>query len=323
MIILVSASKKRARGAVIFLVLNVMAGGCAQTNPTGEVGAFAEATSSYAVEAQQAYQTINRVTIERRVADLATESDPNVLGKELVDAKTLQNKDTLSPFLDGVALETRLALLSSLRNYANALGELSSANYKKDIDAAAQELGGTFQSLSSTLAAPGGSETPLSAEEAGAITAAVSAFGNAIVEQKRRSAIKEVVIQYNPLIQRTSRVLASGEWDALGDLQKANYETLYVEDVKAYQKEYPALSNTARRQRLRQISESYAAVRGAPIFFNDLKKASAKVGDAHQALFNAVSSNNFTSQDIVKQISELGALLKSLSAFRTRFENQH
>lgn len=265
--------QKARGGAVVFLLLTIATGACIQTNPTGEVGAFAEATKSYALEAEQAYQTINRVTMERRIADLATENDPSVLGTQLVDSKTLQNTDTLGPFLGGVALETRLALLQALRGYANALGELSTANYKKDIDAAAEKFGGTFQSLSSTLAITGGSGTPLSDAEAGAITAAVAAFGNAIVEEKRLSAIKEVVIRFNPVIQKTSRAIASGDWDALGDLQILNYETLYTEDVKAYQKEYSNLSNAERRRRLRLISESYAAARGAPTFFKDLKKA--------------------------------------------------
>jgi hypothetical protein len=153
------------------------------------------------------------VTIERRIADLATENDPATVGGRLV------NEQPFEPFLEGADLGTRLQLLQGLDNYAQGLGELTTADFKKDIDAAAQELGGAFKSLSGTVAAASGGSAPLSDAEAGAITAAVSAFGNAIAEQKRRAAIKEVVIKFNPVVQDTARLLAAGEWTALSDLQ--------------------------------------------------------------------------------------------------------
>jgi hypothetical protein len=290
--------------------------GCTSVNPTEQVGVFAEATRAYSSQAADAYQDINSVTVERRIADLATENNSTTVGSRLVDERPFE------PFLEGADLGTRLELLQGLGNYAQGLSELTTADFKKEIDAAAQELGGAFKSLSGTVAAASGGSAPLSDVEAGAVTAAVSAFGNAIAEQKRRAAIKEVVIKFNPIIQDTSRLLAAGEWSALSDLQGVNYEVLYTEDVKAYQAEQGKLSNAQRRQRLQEISRSYAAAQSAKHFFEDLQNSAIAVGTTHQALYDAVSSNRFSSEELANQIADLSSLVQSLSAFRARLPPQ-
>ena len=86
--------------------------GCTSVNPTEQIGAFAEATRAYSMQAADAYQDINRVTIERRIADLATEKDPTTVGNRLV------NEQPFEPFLEGADLATRLELLQGLGNYA-------------------------------------------------------------------------------------------------------------------------------------------------------------------------------------------------------------
>src|SRR4051794_21621605 len=107
--------------------------GCASVNPTEQVGAFAAATKAYTVEATEAYQDINHATTERRLADLAAENDPSTVGQRLADQKIFE------PFLAGDALDIRLGYLRALGNYAEGLHDLSTAEFKKDIDGAAQE----------------------------------------------------------------------------------------------------------------------------------------------------------------------------------------
>lgn len=290
--------------------------GCTSVNPTEQIGAFAEATKVYSTQAAAAYQDINNVTIERRVADLSTMNDPAMVGSSLEDDQTFE------PFIEGADLGIRLQLLQALGNYAQGLGELASADFKKDIDTAAQQLGGAFKRLSDTVAAVDTSSTPISDAEAGAITAIVSAFGNAIAEQKRRDAIKEVVIKFNPVVQDAARILSKGEWSSLGDIAGINYNILYALDVMAYKAEQTKLSNAQRRQRLADIARRYSIKQGTKPLFAALVKSAVEVGDAHQTLYDAVSNNQFSSEEFASQIAELSSLVQSLSAFRARFASQ-
>jgi hypothetical protein len=110
--------------------------------------------------------------------------------------------------------------------------------------------------------------------------------------------------------------------DRIKRSSSVNYEFLYTEDVKAYQAEQGKLSNAQRRQRLQEISRSYAAAQGAAPFFEVLQNSAVAVGDAHQALYEAVSSNRFSSEELASQIAELSSLVQSLSAFRARLAPQ-
>jgi hypothetical protein len=301
--------------------------GCSTPPPTTQIGEFAIATDELAEQATLAYQQIDVLTVQRKIVSVAS-----VPGE-------LPNDETFEGLLSEKQDRVRMELLDQLGSYAAALGELANADVRGDVDKAATNLYGSLGRLKTKFSEatreedpvsgtnlsgrnlPGrslpGRNLPLSDDSFALIATAIDAIGAQIVESKRRSAIKTVVIETNPAIQEVSALL-SKELPKLGEFAELNIGTVETEMIDAYGREAGDLNFAQKVAQIEQIGRINQAKLTAADFFDAVGAGAGQVGVTHQALYDAVSEDRFTTKALVAQITELAAFAKTIKAFHKR-----
>lgn len=275
--------------------------GCTSTS-LNHVGVFSQASAELAKSAADGYEMINNITIERRLSDIASEAD------------RYPNEDTFKHLITGSSLTTRIRLLRAMETYANALGELASAQFRKEIDAASSNLYGALDQLQETYAKDTQASPPLTDHQLALIATAVDAIGTAIIEEKRRAALKTIIIQVDPMIQHAMRLI-SMELPALSEYAIASKQTIFTDLIKAYQQEAASISYNERIMKLDQIRITYEEVEAISSLFADLITASKRIASAHSTLRLSVAANRFTSPELISEIKSLTAFAKSTQGF--------
>ncbi len=291
-------SRMIAFGIVVFCLL--LASGCA--TQLNHVGAFSKASADIARCAADAYSAVNETTIERRLADIAA------------DPATTPDVQAFKPLISSTDLGVRISLLKGVEKYADALGDLASADFRKDIDAAAKDLYGALGELQGTYADATGSSLPITNENLAIIATAVDAIGTAIAEKNRRSALRAVVTQADPGIQK-AMLLVGDELPEFHSFVLQNLNTVETEMLKAYQKEAPSVSYDVRIERLRSIYRFHQAKEATAQSILDLGAAAKKIADAHALLTKVLSEGRFTSPELVAEIKGLASTAQSFKDF--------
>jgi hypothetical protein len=295
----------RAFGTVAVVLVLALVAGCSTPPPATHIGEFAAATEDLAQQATLAYAQIDELTVERKIVSVAS------VPGELPDDGTFQG------VLSDEQKQVRMVLLDLLGEYAAALGELANAEVGSDVDRAATDLYGSLGRLKSSFATATGRTLPLSDDSIALIATAIDAIGAQIVESKRRSAIKTIVMETNPAIQNVTALL-SKELPSLGPIAEVNISTVEADMIVAYGKEASKLQFGQRVdqiEKIRRINQGKLAARG---FFSAVGAAAHQVGATHQTLFEAVSQDRFTTRALVVQISELATFAKSIKAFHKK-----
>ena len=288
-------------------ILVLSSSGC--TTPLNHIGAFSKATADLSKQAASAYEKVNETTIERRINGIAAE------------VGTSPDDDTFNKLIGGTNLEVRVALLRGIEKYADALGDLASADFRKDIDAATKDLYGALGNLQKSYMAATKSQAPLTNDNLAIIATAVDAIGTTIVEERRRDALRTVVIQANPTIQK-SMELFKKELPMLKELIMLNLDTIYTEKVKAYQKEGKNVNFEKRVGMLREIRSSYDQMEASKILIENLSIAATRISDAHNILYVTVEKNEFTSKELVNEIKKMAELAKTIKEFNEELKEQ-
>ena len=279
--------------------------GCA--TPLNHIGAFSRATADLSKNAASAYEEVNNTTIERRINDIAAET-----GSTLDEA-------TFGAVVGGVDWRTRIDLLKAIEAYSRALSDLSSADFRKEIDAASKDLYGALGKLQGTYATIAKRPSPLTSDNLASIATAVDAIGTALAEERRREALRTVIIQANPTIQRSMELFRE-ELSLLKDFVVSKLDTIYTEKVKAYQRESKSLNFNSRVSRLRDVRSAYERMADTQALLEHLTKAFAKIATAHQALYENVVRNQFTSKALVSEIKEVAELAKTIKEFNDKLK---
>lgn len=266
------------------------------------VGAFSQASADLAKRAADAYDKVNESTIERRIADTAA------------DPRKSPGYETFDKLIGTSDLAVRVTLLKGVEKYANALGELASADFRKEIDTAAKDLYGALGELQETYKSATGNSLPLSNENLAIIATAVDAIGTAVAENKRRSALKTVVIEADPAVQKALS-LAGDELPIFQEYVLANLDTIETEMLEAYEKEVASIAYEERVERLRKIYTFHQTKAATSQILVDVGTAGKKIGVAHASLVKAVKNDKFTSPDLVKQIKEVVSLSQSFKEY--------
>jgi len=294
---------RTALASATLFAIAIFWAGCAV--PLNHVGAFSQASADLAKQAADAYEYVNETTIEQHISDIA--ADPNLSPDD----------DTFEKLIVDSDLAARISLLRGVENYAKALGDLASADFRKEIDAASKDLYGSLGKLQNTYASIKKEPLPLSDKDLAIIATAIDLIGTTIAEKQRRAALKTIVIQTNFSIQNAMK-LVSSEIPALKSLVLANLDVIWTDKVKAYQKEVMGLSFDQRVAKLRDIRKSYECIDIASRLLDGIVSASRKISDAHAALQEAVKADKFTTEKMVKEIKNLTELAKSIKQFHDK-----
>lgn len=289
---------------VLIRLLLGMLTGCT-TVPLNHIGVFSQASAELVRSVADGYEIINHNTIEHRISEIASETG------------SYPSEATFKDLTPSSSLTTRIRLLTGIKSYVDALGDLASANFRKEIDAASKELYGALNELQQTYAAATKTQLPLSDNDFASIATAVDAIGTAIAEDKRRAALRTVIIQADPSIQQTMQ-LVSSEMPELREFSTTNKKTIFTDLIKAYQHESLALNYSERVMRLAQIRLAYEETEAMSALFTVLTASSEQIAKAHGVLRRTVEANKFTSRELISEIKELVSFAKSTQHFHDR-----
>ena len=279
------------------ILLSLLLNACA-TPSANHISAFSSAGSRLTHITQQVLNTVNTTTVDRKLYQIATLPEEKV--------KTLSAEDFEK--VRGIYLDKEknpvLKALTALHNYIEALGSLSSADYRSQVDDASEKLYGSLQKMSGVYTDMTNKTLAYGDKEYAAIAALFDGIGIAIIEAQRRKAIKEIIVSSNPNIILICDAIANNIGNDL-DLVKINMDRVIRERIEAYkkgQKDYPL----ARRVRiLRKIGEYSTDLEKLPQLFQDAKTATEKLKQAHQILTDAVLLDQFTSAKMAQSIGDL------------------
>lgn len=305
-----------ARSTVVMWLL-VACAGCG-TVSLSQVKQFGVASSSLGDHARKAFDLASTASVDRNIYDVAGDpqkgpTDSTFQGMFTGNIGIPEGKEKAD------RLGLRLRVLDQLANYSSALQQLTEAEFAKDIDAAATDLNGSLVGLRDTYKKASGKDIPISDADIGIIATAVNAIGKAVVEAKRRAAIKTVIVKVDPAVQNATGLLASdlGRESDLVSFVKEALSNSRGSVQQAYNLERARANSTfdTRYAMLVRARQLYDAEIMTPTFFAAVSEGSTAAGKAHQALRKAVEADDFSSAEAAKLIGELEFYVKSVQAF--------
>lgn len=294
--------------SAVLIVISFVLNGCGTTSLT-QISVFGKSAAALADDSKKAFALIDSSTIDRKMYDIASN-------------KSLHAKDAaFDGFFETLQDDygARIAVLEKLGDYAKALDDLATADFRKDIDAASTDLYGSLSGLSTTYKKATGRDLSFNDDQLKLIAAAVDAIGAAVVEAKRRDAIRTTIIEADGAVQDAAKLLETG-FGKDSDLAKMVKQNLINVDGSfrtAYniERQSPDSTFDERYAMLVKISKMYNAAKTSSTMFNHISAGAKKMGEAHAALKVAVVKNEFSSVEIAKQVGELVTYAKSVRSF--------
>lgn len=289
--------------SLILVILGCVLGSCA--SPSTQVGAFGKAASEASESIQNALTSVDQTTVNRKLSEIAISND-----RPVITADTFKGL-----FNEEAQLKPRLEVLKQLENYSKALGELATADFREDIDNASKNLYGALSGLSSTYNRATGHTLPVDDDDLMIVATALDAIGSVIVEAKRQHAIRQIVVQFDPMIQKVSGYLAKELPSLYSGIVRANLQAVGDDMAAAYKREAQALNYQERMSALRLVGQAKQAPLAAPAMFTAAGKAAEEIGAAHAALKEAAIHKKLTSKALVTHIRSLVATAESVKNF--------
>lgn len=307
--------KQAIVGSLVTISILVTGVGCAVS--LSQVKQFGVASSSLGDDARKAFDLAATASADRNIYDVASDPSKGPTDTTFQGLFTGGAGDLGKEKAERLAL--RLRVLDQLANYSRALQELAAADFAEDITAAAADLNGSLVGLRDTYKKASGNDLPISDADIGIIATAVDAIGKAVVEVKRRAAIKTVIIKADPGVQKATNLIAS---DLGPDSDLASFVREALSNSRgslqlAYNLERKRASSTfdSRYAMLLRARQLYDAELNTLPFFAAVSDGAAAAGKAHGALRTAVEKGDFSSADAAKLIGELMVYVKSEQAF--------
>jgi hypothetical protein len=304
--------------AVLLLSLT----GCGSVS-LNQVSQFGAASTELSNNAKKAFNLIDQVTIDRQLYSIA--ADPNQ-GPKDSSFNGLFKVATNDPLAKQKAerLQVRIDALDALSTYSSALKKIIESNTSSDIDDAARDLNTSLIELRDTYESASEQPSQIDDETIGILSTAVNAIGKAIVEEKKRTAIKEIIIKTDPAIQQTANMIAR-DLGSNTDLAKYTYESIYNTRGSlqtAYNLERKSNNFEARYALLVKARELNTAENSVTDFFDSVSKGSKAIAKTHSAMKKAVEQDIFSSTEITKHLAELQKQAKSVREFNKSLKEQ-
>lgn len=293
-------------GVLVMLLLS----GCATTASLTQISAFGTAASSIADDSKKALELIDSSIINRNMYDVAANSLLEPRDEIFTGIFSGSNVDNL---------RIRVAVLDKLGSYAKALEKLATADFRKEVDAASIDLYGSLSGLGANYKKATDKALPLKDEQLKLIATAVNAIGVAVIETKRRDAIKTVIIQADDAIQAAASLLTEdlGKDSEFSRLVHANLSNADGSLRTVYNTLRMSADSTfnIRYEMLVKIKQMHNAAETSPRLFENISAGAKKLAETHATLKSAVTKDQFSSPEIAKQIGELVEYAKSVRSF--------
>lgn len=300
-------SPKIKMSVITTFILSIIALFMGCSPPLDQIRVFGAATGSLGDNSKKAFQLINDSTIDRKIYDVA------------IDPCKYPKDDVFEGLLTDEGLRVRIDVLDNLGKYATSLEKLASADFKKEVDEAATDLYGALSGLKKNYKAATNRELDISDNQMAIIASAVKVLGDAIIESKRRSAIKAIIIEADDAVQTVTSLLAQEFRDdspitlqVRNNLSNADSS---LRQIYNKERETPTSTFDERYQMLIKIRKLYEASKSSKQLFRDIHNGVVKIGKAHSALKEAVRKDKFTSENFTKELADLVFYVKSAAQF--------
>jgi len=298
----------------ILRMLVVLAGvsvvsACAVQSAT-QVKTFTEASGELVIETQNLIAELDSSTIERKLYLLATNETKLLKTLSIEDLQRIEGIYNTSKGQQAPIIRA----LSALQQYSDALGMLSSAAFRDDVDQAAQNLYGSFNSMEEQYRQLSGKSQILDEKSLGVITTLIDGIGVVIVEQKRRKAIKQIVISSDPYIALLTDEVAE-KIDDNTDVLKRNYVQVLNERILSFRKRAAKMKIETRVKALRKLREEADYLASIDLIYATAKQAVLAVKKAHAILRDTVSQDKFSSAKLSQAIGDINSLKKHMKSF--------
>lgn len=296
----------RAAPGVLAAILVTLAG-C--STPLQEVRDFGKATSSIAADGARGYGLLKDALAEYDISVVAADPEkpatPDVFRGDK-DVQGIRQSAT-----------RHAALLLGLSEYGAALQKLAEATSRKDFEETSKRLDASLAGLQKTYERTSTAALKLSGYEARLLSTMVEQIGMLATNTTRESALQRIVTQTNPAIQQVTSRVAARFSDQIGPDIRKHLNTVEQHLEEDFNRNWKKKSYAERRRRLEVIRKQHTFNEGITPLFAELSKATKKMGEAHQALANALQRNAMTTAELSGSVEELAELA---AAVRKHYE---
>jgi len=287
----------------------IILSGCAVQSAT-QVKTFTDASGDLVIETQALMSELDDAVIERNLYLLSTDDDKLL---KTLSVEDLQKIHGIYTTPEGQRAPIIMAM-NALQQYSEALGMLSSATLREDIDQAAQNLYGSFSSMGAQYKELTDKSMVLDQKTLGVITTLIDGIGVAIVEQKRRKAIKAIVISSDTYVALLADAIHDKIDENIGVL-KLSYDLILRERILSFRKRAVNMRTEVRVKKLRELKQEADYLGVIDEIYETAKQAVIAVKKAHAILRETVSQDKYSSAQLSQAIGDINALKKHMKSF--------
>ncbi|NRA61853.1 MAG: hypothetical protein HRU25_13275 [Psychrobium sp.] len=281
--------------------------GCVSA-PTTQISAFANATTAITERIDAVIEEYNNTALNRQFISYAS----SYQGEHAQHFSSDELAKIEKPVT--VKLQQSLAIYranKSLGQYSNSLSLLATSDSRIDIDVAATNLYGAMTSLNAQYKTIKETDEDLFDTENFAMASTLIAeIGSVIIEEKRRLAIKKIVIAANDKVavvcdEINNQLKIAGIENNIS----ASRQYILTEEVKEYKSRAKRRTKLAwRASEIKRLYELQQAVFNSKLLIQNSQKAILAVKEAHQVLTKELQNDKFTSASITLAIGRLKEL---------------
>ncbi|MGN5130061.1 hypothetical protein ACTG13_10485 [Aeromonas hydrophila] len=304
---------------IAILLCNLVGCGTISLN---QVSQFGVASAELNESAKHAFNLIDQVTVDRQLYSIAsdiktgpTDASYNGLfdtGEGDAQAKKISEH-----------LRLRLEALDALSGYSSALKKIVEAESSADIDSASLELNTSLTELKDRYEASQ-KYSKIDTETINILSTTVNAIGKSVIEERKRTALKAIIIRTDPVIQETA-ILISRDLGSNTELARYTYESISNTRGSiqtAYNLEKKSNSFESRYALLLRAKEINTAEKSVPGFFDAVSKGANAIAKTHAAMRKVVEQDQFSSAEIGASLAELKKQAKSVRDFQNSLTKQ-
>lgn len=286
--------------------------------PMTEVASFGDAAASVAESSGEAFGLLNAAGGEQaaQVLIVLPPSDPAEAKLAWDNYDQAIDQGIIPP----TGLADRQAMLVELSGYAASLSDLATADLKTEVEDASASYLETLLSLNERFADLTGSTPLLSSSTLVGVQQAVSLIGGTVLEAKRRSELRKIVPEADPLVQKASALLAA-DLKADGALAKGT-EQLLTNKIRLLQVYYNThasqLSLDERVALVDQVRLLHVQREETAALYTAASGAATALGAAHTALVSALGDRSVTPDRFVTALGSLTRAASKMEEIRAR-----
>ena len=287
------------KSTVTLLFIVVLMTGCA-TTPTGDIGAFGDATKDITDKIDAVIKDYNEANIQNEINKLAQHTSSISI-------------DKFDPIRDAIIHEAdkkNYAIYkanNALGLYAKSLTALANAGNRDEIDLAAAKLYGSLHGLNEQYKVLKNTTSNLLDDNTSALIGkAIAEIGSVYIENQRAKAIKSIVVAADKHIQTICDVIVN---ELLKGVIEERLFTIRHIEVSGYLDDYNKMVATAtfidKQKALGEIYKKYVVMQSSSASVVQAINAIEAIKKAHATIKKDVEEDKFTSKGAVEAIGNL------------------